>query len=76
LILQSLYKKFNVQVFITSHSKECIDAFVQNNVYNEDISAFLLENKDGNITTKYIGGDRLKYLIENISLDIRGNIDG
>ena len=71
--IQELARKFNVQVFITSHSKECIDAFVQNNVYNEDISAFLLENKNGNITTKYIGGDRLKYLTENISLDIRGS---
>lgn len=74
--IQELAVKFNVQVFITSHSKECIDAFVQNNVHNEDISAFLLENQDGNITTKYIGGDRLKYLIENVSLDIRGSIDG
>ena len=73
--IQELAIKFNVQVFITSHSKECIDAFVRNNVHNEDISAFLLENKDGNITTKYIGGDRLKYLVENISLDIRGSID-
>lgn len=73
--IQELAINFNVQVFITSHSKECIDAFVQNDVHNEDISAFLLENKDGAITTKYIGGNRLKYLIENISLDIRGNMD-
>ncbi len=74
--IQELAVKFNVQVFITSHSKECIDAFVTNGVYNEDISAYLLENKDNTISTKYVGGDRLKYLIENIGLDIRGNQNG
>ena len=74
--IQELARKFNVQVFITSHSKECIDAFVENGVYNEDISAYLLENKDDKISTKYVGGDRLKYLIENIGLDIRGSENG
>jgi len=74
--IQELAVKFNVQVFITSHSKECIDAFVNNGVYNEDISAYLLENKNNKISTKYVGGDRLKYLIENIGLDIRGNQNG
>ncbi|MFK5975390.1 MAG: AAA family ATPase [Sulfurovum sp.] len=71
--IQELAVKFNVQVFITSHSKECIDAFVNNGVHNEDISAYFLKNKDNQITTKYVGGDRLKYLVENISLDIRGD---
>jgi AAA15 family ATPase/GTPase len=74
--IQELAIKFNVQVFITSHSKECIDAFVDNDVHNEDISAYLLENKNNKISTKYVGGDRLKYLIENIGLDIRGNQNG
>lgn len=74
--IQELAVKFNVQVFITSHSKECIDAFVNNGVYNEDISAYLLENKENKISTKYVGGDRLKYLTENIGLDIRGNQNG
>jgi len=71
--IQELAIKFNVQVFITSHSKECIDAFIKNDFQNEDISAYLLENKENKISTKYIGGDRLKYLTENIGLDIRGN---
>ena len=29
-LVQELAIKFDVQVFLTSHSKECIDAFVQN----------------------------------------------
>jgi len=74
--IQELARQFNVQVFITSHSKECIDAFVQNGVYNDEISAYLLESKENKISTKNVGGDRLKYLTENIGLDIRGNQNG
>lgn len=73
--IQELADKFSVQVFITSHSKECIDAFVKNDYKNGDISAFLLKNIDGNIDYQFIKGPRLEYLIENIDLDIRGDID-
>jgi len=70
--IQELSQIFNVQVFLTTHSKEAIDAFVQNNYRNDMISAYLLENIDNNIGYKYINGDRLKYLVDNIDLDIRG----
>jgi len=73
--IQELADTFNVQVFLTSHSKECIDAFVNNDYKNDEISAYLLINKDNKITTKFVSGDRLKYLVENISLDIRGDND-
>lgn len=71
--IQKLADTFNVQVFLTSHSKECIDAFVNNNYKNEEISAYYLENINGEIKTKFVSGERLKYLVENIALDIRGN---
>ncbi len=71
--IQELAIKFNVQLFVTSHSKECIDAFVNNNFSNKDISAYFLENVDGKILTKNIQGERLKYMVENIDLDIRGS---
>jgi len=70
--IQELSNIFNVQVFLTTHSKEAINAFVQNDYKNDEISAYLLENINNSIQMKYIGGERLKYLIENISLDIRG----
>jgi AAA15 family ATPase/GTPase len=69
--IQELSIKFNVQVFITSHSKECIDAFVNNGYQNEDISAYQLNNIDNKIEKKYISGNRLKTLVDSISLDIR-----
>lgn len=70
--IQELAVKFNVQLFVTSHSKECIDAFLHNEFENKDISAYLLENINGTITYKNVQGDRFKYLIDNINLDLRG----
>lgn len=73
--IQELADIFNVQVFITTHSKECIDAFVNNGYKNEDISAYFLENTNNQMSTKYIGGERLQYLVDSIDLDIRGTIN-
>ncbi len=70
--IQELADKFNVQVFVTSHSKECIDAFVNNNYANNEISAYLLENRDGKISYKFSDGDRLARLVINRNIDIRG----
>lgn len=73
--IQELAEEFNVQVFLTSHSKESIDAFVNNGYRNDEISAYHLTNNDNVIEKKYISGERLQYLVKNISLDIRGNND-
>lgn len=73
--VQQLADIFNVQVFLTSHSKECIDAFVNNEYRNDEISAYYLENADTTIKTKFISGVQLKYYINNIGLDIRGDIN-
>lgn len=71
--LQLFAEKFNVQVFVTSHSKECIDAFVQNGYEdNSELMAYLLEYKNQKLTYRYIDGDRLHDLIDSMDLDIRG----
>lgn len=72
LFIQELSELFNVQVFLSSHSKECIDAFVKNQYSNEKISAYYLENINGNIEYKYVKGDRLEYLVDSLNIDIRG----
>ncbi len=70
--IQELAVKFNVQVFITSHSKECIGAFVENEVHNEDINFYTmvrdLEDKIQIIT--YDGDSLLNKLEQN--LEVRG----
>ena len=70
--IQKLAVEFKVQVFITSHSKECIDAFVNNEFNNEDINAYILKNIDGKIDYRYITGDKLASLVESMDIDIRG----
>jgi AAA15 family ATPase/GTPase len=69
--VQELAEKFNVQVFLTSHSKECIDSFIENDYRTEDITAFILKEEDGNISCKYVEGKRLEKLLESIDVDIR-----
>ncbi|MDN3233103.1 AAA family ATPase [Priestia megaterium] len=72
-LIQQLANRFNVQVFMTSHSKECIDAFINNDFENENISAYRLENYEGTIACKYISGEKLQRLIKSIDLDLRGD---
>jgi len=74
--VQELADIFNVQVFITSHSKECIDAFVNNDYQNDTISAYFLQNKDGKIEKQNVSGEKLKHYIEKIDFDLRGSDRG
>ncbi|MEM6248823.1 AAA family ATPase [Shewanella vaxholmensis] len=73
--VQELSEVFNVQVFLTSHSKECIDAFLLNDYSNESISGFFMEKNIDGLNIKQVNGDRFRYLIDNIDLDIRGDSD-
>lgn len=48
--IQTLSEEFNVQVFITSHSGECINAFVENDYNNDKLSFYSLnEINEGEI---------------------------
>ncbi len=69
--IQKTAEKFNVQVFLTTDSKECIDAFVLNGHDNDSITGYNLKESDGEIECKYIGGERLNNLIGFIDFDIR-----
>ena len=69
--IQEAADKFNVQVFISTHSKECIDAFVENGYSNDHLTAYALREENSRISCKYIEGNRLEQLVENINFDIR-----
>ncbi len=70
--IQEAAVKFNVQVFLTTHSKECIDAFVENNYPDDELTAFALsENTQGEIISKFLPGNKLKQLVDSINIDIR-----
>lgn len=69
--IQQTAEQFNVQVFLSTHSKECIDAFVKNDYHNDLIRAYALSEVGGEIVCKYIEGGRLERLIDSINFDIR-----
>jgi AAA15 family ATPase/GTPase len=71
IFIQNLSKIFNVQLFLSTHSKECIDAFIEAKYNNSNITAYSLTGSEGQIICKYINGERLESLIESINFDIR-----
>ncbi|MFA6761211.1 MAG: AAA family ATPase [Sulfuricurvum sp.] len=71
-LIQELAVKFSVQVFLTTHSKESIRAFIENNYKNEDISFYtLVRNKENRIQTIYYDSSELQNSIEQ-DLELRG----
>lgn len=69
--IQELAAQFNVQVFLSTHSKECIDAFVENGHDTEHITAYALTEENGHIACRHVAGTRLAQLVESINFDIR-----
>lgn len=70
--VQELAEKFNVQVFITTHSKECIAAFVENDYRNDDISFYtLVRDKENTIQAIHYDATALQNSLEN-DLEVRG----
>jgi AAA15 family ATPase/GTPase len=70
--IQKLANEFNVQVFLSSHSKECIDAFVSNRYNNDEISFYtMLQDENQNIQTIYYND---RSLLNELSqdLEVRG----
>jgi AAA15 family ATPase/GTPase len=69
--IQKTADDFNVQVFLSTHSKECIDAFVENDYPDDNLTAYALTEEEGKIVCKFLEGNKLKQLVESINLDIR-----
>ena len=70
--MQELAIKFDVQVFLTSHSKECIDAFVQNDFRLDDVSAYTIRTEQGRPVAYHYEGSRLERLLDIADVDLRG----
>ncbi|CAM2069096.1 AAA family ATPase [Sulfidibacter corallicola] len=62
---------FNVQVFLTTHSKECIDAFVKNLPESTGFSACALVEKAVRIEACEFSGERFRRLVEAGDVDLR-----
>jgi hypothetical protein len=71
-LIHQLALKFDVQVFLSSHSKECIDAFLLNDSLAQDFSTYALTEQNGLIKAVHFPGERMAKLVESIDFDIRG----
>lgn len=69
--VQELAVKFNVQVFLTSHSKECVDAFAQNGHNRDDFAAYALRGSAADAQCYRYPGEQLEGLIEAVDIDLR-----
>ncbi len=69
-----LAKEFNVQVFLTSHSKECIDSFVKM-IPKDEMGDFafhaLVPSNDGSINIREFNGKEFSKLVEAADVDLR-----
>lgn len=68
--IDKLSKEFNVQVFISSHSKECVDT-LSRVIQPQDLAVFRMESHETDYHLTYCGGEELKRFIENFDFDIR-----
>lgn len=69
--IDELSKLFNTQVFLTSHSKECIDAFVKNMPEINDLSACALVENEDRIVAREFTGKEFRRLVEAGNVDLR-----
>lgn len=68
--IQRLVYEYNVQLFLSTHSKECVDAFSK--AQQGNMMAFALETtQDAVVDFRYMEGEKLNELINIIDLDIR-----
>lgn len=69
--VHQLAVEFNVQVFMTSHSKECIDAFVKNVPEVDDFSYHALVVENDKVAARQFTGRAFHKLITAGNIDLR-----
>lgn len=69
--IEELAKEFDVQVFLTSHSKECIDAFVFNIKDIDEVTYTALLDDDGKVSARQYAGKEYKRLVKISDTDLR-----
>ena len=70
--VQELAVELNVQVFLSTHSKETIDAFLLNDYRVEDVAGYAMIRGDTGIIVRRYDGEQLLRLHEAVDFDLRG----
>ena len=71
-LVQDLAVELNVQVFLSTHSKEAIDAFVLSGHRTDDVVGFAINRTDDHIKVRRYDGDKLRKLHDAVDFDLRG----
>ena len=69
---QQLAREHNVQVFLTTHSKEALDAFILNDYATDDVAGYALCRGDDGVRVKRFAGEKLRRLHDALDFDLRG----
>jgi len=73
-LVEELATAFDVQVFMTSHSRECIESFIYHCQDIGEISAYRLQREGETVKALHAAGHDLKRLIETLDVDLRGGV--
>ena len=71
-IVQELAVEHNVQVFLTTHSKEALDAFIKNSYRTDDIAGYGIGRGPDGVHARRFDGDKLLRLNRAVDFDLRG----
>ena len=71
-LIHELAVDLNVQVFLSTHSKEAIDALVVNEYRTEDVVGYAINRTDGGAQVRRYDGPRLLQLHNALDFDLRG----
>ena len=71
-MVQELAVEHGVQVFLTTHSKEALDAFTGNGYRTEDIAGYAIGRSDGRAGAQRFDGNKLLRLHKALDFDLRG----
>lgn len=71
-LVHDLAVALDVQVFLSTHSKEAIDAFVRNEGRLEDLAGYAIQRTDDGAGARRYDGRKLRRLHEAVDFDLRG----
>ena len=71
-LVQDLAVELNVQLFLSTHSKEAIDAFVLNGHRTDDVVGYAINRTDDDIKVRRYDGNKLHKLHDAVDFDLRG----
>jgi hypothetical protein len=70
-MIQELAVQFDVQVFLTTHSDEALEAFLRNGYRTEDVTTFRLKREGDQVTVRRFDGPSHLDAVEAAGVDVR-----